>query len=328
MTTPRLWILGAPDPEMEAIECLLRTCGEPVAYATVFRDGTRRRVRPAEAYASDVAIGDDIRGLSVRAYAVECRPAVLYGAASDGIDWGRNVVTIDHHTPGDPGYGRPPAEFLPASALGQVIAELARLRILPWPRHRRTDYYLPTGLLKYGVPGAGWEVVLQEYNGPEAGDYYAATVPPALVLCAAADHCLAAAYRGECPDVEPDALMQWRLASRAAFQRRAIADLLADVERGRDMIRTAPTVDLAPGISAVDLRGVHVPELPEASAREGRCVVADGLPEPNGRQKVNCLNGSPAQIRAFLDVWAPHHGLTDCYGDPARGFAGGYLPAA
>ena len=41
---------------------------------------------------------------------------------------------------------------------------------------------------------------------------------PALRLVAAADHCLAAAYRGACPDVDPDALMRWRAETRAQFQ--------------------------------------------------------------------------------------------------------------
>lgn len=32
----------------------------------------------------------------------------------------------DQGRPGDPGYGCPPAEFLPASSVGQVMADLAR----------------------------------------------------------------------------------------------------------------------------------------------------------------------------------------------------------
>ena len=42
----RLWILGAPDPEMVMIESLLRDAGETVVYATV--DG--ERVHPGNAY--------------------------------------------------------------------------------------------------------------------------------------------------------------------------------------------------------------------------------------------------------------------------------------
>src|SRR5690606_34536203 len=114
MITDCIWVLGAPDPEMEMIERLLVDAGEHVEYATVWRDGGRRRVTPAEAYAPDVAIGDGLRGLRATAYMVECAPAVLVGSSIEGIDWAGVAIKIDHHRPGDPGYGRPPAEFLPA----------------------------------------------------------------------------------------------------------------------------------------------------------------------------------------------------------------------
>src|SRR5690554_6037863 len=129
--TDRIWVLGAPDPEMEMIERLLVEAGERIEYATVWRDGVRRRVTAAEAYAPDVEIGAGLRGLRATAYMVECAPAVLVGSSVDGIDWAGAAITIDHHRPGDPGYGRPPAEFLAASSIGQVIAELARLDVLP-----------------------------------------------------------------------------------------------------------------------------------------------------------------------------------------------------
>src|SRR5690606_36820249 len=71
-----------------------------------------------------------------------------------------------------------------------------------------------------------------------------ATIPHDLVLTAAADHCLAAAYRGECPGVDPDTLMRWRVESRAAFQRRSPAEILADIERARQSLRQAPEIVL------------------------------------------------------------------------------------
>lgn len=55
----------------------------------------------------------------------------------------------------------------------------------------------------------------------------------------------------------------------------------------------------------------------------GVCFVSDGLPGPDGRVKTVCQSGTPEQIAAFMGSWAPAHGLTDIYGDPARGFAGG-----
>jgi hypothetical protein len=68
-----------------------------------------------------------------------------------------------------------------------------------------------------------------------------------------------------------------------------------------------------------------IPELPEAAVREGICFLSV-VTDRDSRKKVVCQSGSPDQIRAFLDNWAPAHGLIDTYGDPARGFAGGYLP--
>src|SRR5690606_41558073 len=58
-------------------------------------------------------------------------------------------------------------------------------------------------------------------------------------------------------------------------------------------------------------------------SREGACFIADGLPDPDGRIKIVCQNGTPEQIEAFRE-WAEHRGLVDFYGDPARGIAGAY----
>lgn len=175
------------------------------------------------------------------------------------------------------------------------------------------------------------------------GEGFGRNVPDDLVMAAAADHCLAAAYRGECPGVDPDELMRWRVASRAAFQGRPESEVLADVQRAREALRGAcleflnaiDSYGTCRGCGAdvsddyctcprfADLREQHIPELPEASAREGICFIASGL-ERDGRVKVVCQSGTPEQIQAFMEVWAPANGLAGIYGDPARGFAGGY----
>src|SRR5690606_4175915 len=125
-----------------------------IVYAT---DVTGQRVYPGNAYRCPVP--EVPEGSTV--YAVEC-----VGELPEG--W----IRIDHHRPGDPGYGKPPEEFLPASSIGQVLIELDRLGV--------ADRIPSKDILE-------------------------------AIRAAAADHCLAAAYRGECPGVDPDALMRWRV---------------------------------------------------------------------------------------------------------------------
>src|SRR5690606_35849929 len=123
--TDTLWILGAPDPEMQAIETLLRECGEHVAYAL---DERGERVHAGNAYqAARPPVSD---GQYDVVYAVECG-GDWFGALNvwspyddDGGPVLTGCIRIDHHRPGDPGYGRPPSEFFAASSLGQVCAVL------------------------------------------------------------------------------------------------------------------------------------------------------------------------------------------------------------
>lgn len=256
----RLWVLGAGDPEMEAIAALLASHGEQFLLA-VQPDG--QRVNPGTAYRAvpPIAVAD------TTVYAVEC--------AWEGEPV---AVRVDHHRPGDPGYGVEPAEYLRGSSLGQVLAL------------------------------CGERPTLEQQ------------------LAAAADHCLAAAYRGECPGVDPDALMQWRARSRAQFQRRPQAAVLADVERACKALRAAPQLEIAPGVTVADLRGPAVPELPEAAARLDMAFLAS-LPERDGRTKWVLQSAGPQALAAW-PAWAQAQGLVDLYGgDPARGFAGGYAPA-
>lgn len=148
----RLWILAA-GPEMDAIESLLRECGECVVYATG-PDG--QRVHPGNAYSavgvSDVVVPGDLTAI----YLVECGLP-----RSIAVMQHPDPVSIDHHREGDPGYGRPPAEFLRASSIGQVIAELARLGGLSaWPGYTDQDGgYDPDYLARVGDQVVTREVV-------------------------------------------------------------------------------------------------------------------------------------------------------------------------
>ena len=294
----RLWVLGAPDPEMEAIEVLLSDAKETVAYATV----NGQRCHPGNAYRSSC---EAARGFSGTVYEVECRVDVLHGSATESIDSDANVVTVDHHRPGDPGYGRPPAEFLAASSIGQVL--------------RAMD--LPS--------------------------------TPHIAMVAAADHCLGAAYRGECPGIDPAELARFRAAERARNQRRTVDEVMRDINATTAALAAAGLLTLGCDRTVRDMRTCYVcdgrggacgadetagydgpchcgprgpwPELPEAATRVGVGYISGPLAGPDGRRKITC-SGTAEQVRAFIDFWARSQGLLDVYGDPGRGFAGGYLP--
>lgn len=368
-----IFVLGAADPEMEEIEVLLTSAGVPYVYAT--RDG--KRVRPGTAYSATGTTDDaavqrvaDIGGLICL---VECEVEGLPGM---------NVRVIDHHRPDDPGYGRPPSEFLAASSIGQVISVLAELGALAfvvathevesdhaddgewlWSANRRlpsSASYLPFGSLDFGTSFSG-DFFCVSVATPEARSGYTcvgpaqhrcvALIPRRIVLTAAADHCLGAAYRGECPGVDPDELMRFRAESRAKFQQRDVSDVLTDIEATKLALNDADVIllnqidpygycmgcnrhvtpdeenedwDYCECPSAADMRREPPwPELPEAATRANIPYISGPLNCPDGRRKITC-SGTPDVIKAFMSHWATEEGLTDIYGDPERGFAGGY----
>jgi hypothetical protein len=331
---PALIILGARDPEMEEIERLVRAHRCDVGYAV---DDGGRRVTPAQAYDCGVELPLHVRDAApVRTLLVECSPRGLVGEV------------IDHHRAGDPGYGRPPAEYLSGSSVGQVVRALGldQCRVcrdtIDWADRHGLGGAPCLGVADQGVLGG---------MGP-CGDLHGWPMPVAeyarVRLVAAADHCLAAAYRGECPGVSPDELMRWRAETRAAFQGRAVDTVLADVEATRAALRMATRLTLlglgdmthtadhdwsssvcdgcARGpVEVADMRREPPwPELPEAAAREGAAYVSGPLRGPDGRAKYTCA-GDPDVVRAFM-AWAERIGLVDAYGDPERGFGGAYAP--
>jgi hypothetical protein len=366
MSINRLWILGASDPEMERIEALLRAAGERVEHARTsertewipcdyHRDDTHADAACPDCAAipARVSAGEAYRMAPIedapwggRIYLVECDCADPWptdadgspaeyrlvrrdGAPDDGTETDADylrVHRVDHHRPGDPGHGRPPEDFLAASSIGQVVSHLARLDRLPSAWYRHGGYLGAvgaagrTGKIAYSPVSGSWMV----------SDHHRAwrPIPADLVLAAASDHCPAAAYRGACPGVDPDALMRWRVRTRSAHQGRSESDILSDISRAMEVIRAAGLVVKSDGgAEVVDLREApYVPELPEASLRLGVPILCRGLSGPDGRTKINILGDHAGDVvRAFLGGWAAEQGIADTYGDPARGFAGGYV---
>jgi len=303
-----LWILGAPDPEMAAIEQLLSDSGQRVVHAAT----GRRRASAESAYAADSTLPPLTR--PTEAVFVECQ-----------VEGFTPVAVIDHHRPMDPGYRVPPEEFLRGASIGQVLSFLARHNLLPLSRPWVSPHPVGSSL---AAPGSlrftathGWLLCASASRFSEPSWYQ---VAPKVVLIAAADHCLPAAYRGRCPGVDPDELMKWRVSTRARYQGRSVEDVLANVTRAREALRRAPRV-LIGGVPVADLRGQEVPELPEAAAREGVPFLGTPRVPPGARRKVVLQCAPPEALKAWPE-WARENGIGDVYGgDPERGFAGGYL---
>jgi len=102
-----VYILGSKDTEMDVIESVLKDKGLPYGYALNEKD---QRVFPAEAYSfasqSKGTIGDGEEFIWI-----ECAT-------------GGQKSNMDHHFPGNPGFGLPAEQSVAASSLGQLCKHL------------------------------------------------------------------------------------------------------------------------------------------------------------------------------------------------------------
>ncbi len=104
---PRYFVIGADDPEMRCMVGILNARHEMIIEAKV--NGSR--VHPSNAYDGNNA--NEIVGTGSDIITIEC-------AVSGVVP----TKVIDHHRPGDPGYGLGPDRFWEASSLGQLCRYL------------------------------------------------------------------------------------------------------------------------------------------------------------------------------------------------------------
>ena len=253
------FVLGASDPEMARIEEILKTNGKPFSYATM--DG--KRVFPSTAYSAN---GVDRKINLAEVVTVEC--------AINGIN---PTIQIDHHRPGDPGFGLKPEQYLEASSIGQL---LALLNIEPSQKDK---------------------------------------------IVAAADHCLGHAYRGRCPGVDPEELLEARLREKAAFQRISYQEIKKTFNASLERFKTLPSIVMG-GQVVVDTRkeADPVPEANEVGAYLGYGVLYEMTDKATNRQKTGLIGGEPDAIRVFMEAVKKLPDADGLYGDPERGFAGAY----
>lgn len=260
------FVLGAQDPEMREIERVVQNAGFARAHAA----HAGRRCTPQTAYAANgvVLLGADAVARPV--LLPPKAPTVFVECRLRGFE---PVVRIDHHHPGDPGWGVPPERYLEGSSLGQVLRLLER--------------------------GAD----------------------ETQRLLAASDHCLTAAYQGQCPGVDPNELLFLRASWQAKISGRTLSDVIDGILTAAKRVRRHHDSELG---EARFLDPTQMPsDLPEGAAYAGLPVRYRAL-QPEGVLKEMFKGGTPEAVAAFM---AEHRAAgREVYGNPYRGYAGAYWP--
>jgi len=279
---PVLFILGAEDPEMGRISELIEQAGMKFCYAT----SGGRRVHPGNAYMADLP--ESLQGIDFRygdeLVLIEC------GLRESIPSRLLKVIVLDHHRPGDPGFGLGPEQYWDASSLGQLYKLFKKYRADPVPRPE--DLVLAamdhcfTEALRGKCPDVTREAVLSvKYRE------------------------IAASTKAGKERVEETV---------GNFTTKIVCTTTPNLRIGNVSIVDLRTEDLGVGYS-LDLLCAQV-----ASALVEKPVLLSHRDTEGGPQKVT-LYGAPTEaIKVFMSNWAPAQGLAKIYGVPDRGYAGGY----
>jgi len=144
---------------------------------------------------------------------------------------------------------------------------------------------------------------------------------PTQRLLAASDHCLTAAYQGECPGVDPGELLILRASWKALVSGRSLSDVVDGILDAAKRVRKHHDSEL--GESRFMDPTEMPPDLAEGAAYAGMPVRYRAL-LPEGILKEMVKGGTPAHVEAFM---AEHRDAgRPVYGNPYRGYAGAYWP--
>ena len=192
----RIFLLGAKDPEMDAIEKILQENGQKYIYASI--DG--ERCHPGNSYVSDHFYTDnnsylasnDLGKYNSIVY-IECNTVKEY----------KNTVYIDHHKEGDYGYDMDHKDFLEASSIGQLIKYLIEDSSF---KGESKDFYMRSFLDGFLYFDDKWSY--------RKSDNEFITIPKEYVVIAASDHSLLQAYQGDCLGIDKNKLTRTNLFIR------------------------------------------------------------------------------------------------------------------
>ena len=182
---------------------------------------------------------------------------------------------------------------------------------------RRVDHHHP------GDPG--WEMAPGDYLGGSSLGQVLMLLEREPTdtqrLLAASDHCLTAAYQGECPGVDPQELLFLRASWRALVSGRSLSDVIEGITDAARRVRRHHDSEFG---EARFLDPTEIPlDLAEGAAYAGVPVRYREL-LPEGILKEMFKGGAPAAVEAFMEE---HRSAGRAvYGNPHRGYAGAYWP--
>jgi hypothetical protein len=139
-------------------------------------------------------------------------------------------------------------------------------------------------------------------------------------LIAAGDHCLTAAYQGQCPGVDPHELLFLRASWRATMSGRSLGDVMTGILNAARQLEKHFDSEIG---ESVFLDPVDVPlDLAEGAAYAGKPIRYREL-LPGGELKEMLKGATPESIERFMQ--AHLQAGRSVYGNPFRGYAGAYL---
>jgi hypothetical protein len=139
-------------------------------------------------------------------------------------------------------------------------------------------------------------------------------------LMAAGDHCLTAAYQGECPGVDPQELLFLRASWRAKVSGRSLGDVMEGILHAAKQVKRHYDSEYNESLF-LDPTEVSL-DLAEGAAYVGRPIRYREFSR-EGDLKEMLKGGSPDHIERFM---AEHRDAGRAvYGNPYRGYAGTYL---
>jgi len=280
-------ILGAKDPEMDLIENLLKQKGFRVYYAKTPDD---KRVHAGNAYSADWAATLDV--VPGMIFYFECGFSEYSWGLGEGVDF----LSFDHHREGDYGYGKRSELFWEASSIGQL-----------------------------------WEFLHPDHS--------IESVPKEVLCIAAMDHCFNAAVHGKCPGVSKEEVLETKIRDgimkTLGVSREAVLEEVEKWRREIWRIRCADRED-----SYLMLAGKYAIIVPTHTgigyslsylSAQVAAVLCDKAVVLRSKQTADdmsdclmlCGYTTEEMIKEFMDK--NPLSLKRVFGNPARGYAGGYV---